>query len=126
MTAPRELEGAELSAAVAMEVMGWTATVEEGECFGYVPKTGSTRFPWAPHASWADAMEVVAKLIAAEWCFGLSWIPSDEVWEATFDREKRGADKHHKWPMKTHCVEAPHGPTAICRAALLARAGEER
>lgn len=119
MTAPRELEGAELSAAVAEEVMGWKRDStgnwwiweEDGREYTCLDN-------FAPHASWADAMEVVEKLAESE-----RWLSLDNG----PDENDGGSVKWRAAFQNPHdCAWSDSGPTAICRAALLARAGEER
>lgn len=125
-----ELEGAELSAAVARDVMKyndgnriaascpyffcdrdgvWVELVEHGP---------PEMHKFNPHESWADAMEVVEAVLAkGERCpeFFIEcdyYIESQvHIWSASFQMVPAG-------PVCES--EGDSGPTAICRAALAA------
>lgn len=109
---PDELTGAELAAAVAERVMGWTR-VRHSERWFNDDDTAPWIADFRPDLNIAQAWEVVDRMKSLGWNFNYDDEPThNEPPCAGFYKESRDGSGHY--------AQHKSGPTAICLAALKA------
>jgi len=116
MTEISEMTNEELNNAVAVEVMGWEASIEpKHNCWGNnIPKQcyaiiGGGKQEWSPTVFISQAWEVVDKMKGNAWHIFVETLDNDKRWVAYFSSSD-----------DTVVVEAWHesAPRAICEVAL--------
>lgn len=124
MDESKELTGRALDAAVAVEVMGWTAVYASEDPLGpgsyegpldrldyWVSEKGHRPCGWSPSTDGNAMLEVVAEMGRRGWAVEM-WCPGDDS----------GASVEVIIPgvWVECCAEASTIPEALCRAALAA------